>query len=59
MLIGIRLYNFELKAKTDWSDFIFVKLCYIRHLHKTKTAGILKEMKIPFLIVGGTYGTAG
>ncbi len=31
------------KAKREWSDFRCVRLCYIRHLHKRKTANGLKD----------------
>ncbi len=33
----------KFEAKTDYSDFSFVKLYYIKHLHETKTADMLHE----------------
>jgi len=47
------------KAKTEWSDFRFVKLFYIRHAWtKQKQPTHWMKMQIHSLPVGGAYGTA-
>ncbi len=46
------------EAKTEWSNFSFVKLCYIKRLHETETANGVSEMQFNSLKAGGAYVTA-